>query len=83
MKNVKNIACVVLAGILALGMCSCGKKKNSGKSADLSVKKGDTVTFGSYGGKKIEWIVKGKKNTRITVKAVSEKAGTAEKAIRL
>jgi len=33
--------------------------------------------------KKIEWIVKGKKNTRITVKAVSEKAGTAEKAIRL
>ena len=57
MKNLKNIACVVLAGILALGMCSCGKKKNSGKSADLSVKKGDTVTFGSYGGKKIEWIV--------------------------
>ncbi|MBQ6531481.1 MAG: hypothetical protein IJI33_00610, partial [Solobacterium sp.] len=33
--------------------------------------------------KKITWIVKGKKNTRITVKAVSEKAGTAEKAIRL
>ena len=33
--------------------------------------------------KKIEWIVKGKKNTKITVKAVSEKAGTAEKAIRL
>lgn len=57
MKNVKNIACVALAGILTLGMCSCGKKTGNGKSAELTVKKGDTVTFGSYGGKEIEWIV--------------------------
>ena len=33
--------------------------------------------------KKLEWIVKGKKNTKITVTAVSEKAGTVAKSIKL
>lgn len=57
MRYLKKVISVALAGILALGLCSCGKKSKSGKSAELTVKKGDTVTFGSYGGKKIEWIV--------------------------
>ncbi len=57
MKNLKNLVCVALAGVLTFGLCSCGKKTGNGKTAELTVKKGDTVTLGSYGGKKIEWIV--------------------------
>ena len=43
---------IIMSVIMVLGMCSCGKK--SGK---VSVRAGDTVMFGTYEGRKIEWIV--------------------------
>lgn len=53
MKNilVKALS-AVMSMVLVLGICSCGKK-----SSKVSVKPGDTVTLGTYAGKKIEWIV--------------------------
>ena len=53
MKNiyVKALS-AVMALVVVLGICSCGKK-----ASKVSVKPGDTVTLGTYAGKKIEWIV--------------------------
>ena len=67
MKNMKKVVAMIMTGLVIFAFAGCAKKteskksKNkktgSGKTAELSVKKGDTVTFGSYGGKKLEWIV--------------------------
>lgn len=72
MNKMKRVTCAALAGILTLGMCSCGKKSDEGKKTESTtsivettaevttigeVKDRETRQFGTYEGKPIEWIV--------------------------
>ena len=47
MNKVKKVTCVVLAGILALGMCSCGKKKDETKKETTQEQVTDTSSESS------------------------------------
>lgn len=52
MNKIVRVLSAVMALAVVFGICSCGKR-----SSKVSVKPGDTVTFGTYEGRKIEWIV--------------------------
>ena len=52
MNKIVRVLSAVMALAVVFGICSCGKR-----SSKVSVQRGDTVTFGTYEGRKIEWIV--------------------------
>ena len=48
------VAGSLAAGVCALGLAACGKKKDDGSYASLDVKEGDRVLFGKYAGTEVK-----------------------------